>query len=84
MGARRPSTVLDVRRVVVHEAGDRYEALALVDDGVRTVAVVAVLHPTRRGWLISDLARPDDGVPALPPPLLKEDPAPYDPTPSCD
>ena len=73
MGVDRPGTLLDVRRVVVREAGDHYEALALVDDGVRTVAVTAVLHPTESGWMISDLARPDDGLPALPPPLLRED-----------
>ena len=71
-GARRPGTVLTVRRVVVAACGDRFEALALVDDGVRTVPVVAVLHPTRRGWLVSELARPDDGLPALPPPVLRE------------
>lgn len=84
MGAARPGTLLDVRRVVVREAGDHYEALALIDDGTRTLAVAAVLHPTTTGWMISDLARPDDGVPALPPPLLKEDGAPYDPLPPRD
>lgn len=78
LGADRPRTMLEVRRVVVREAGDHYEALALVDDGVRTVAVAAVLHATDSGWRISDLARPDDGVPALPPPLLREDDAPYE------
>lgn len=77
LGARRPGTVLAVRRVVVATCGDRFEVLALVDDGVRTVPVVAVLHPTRRGWLVSELARPDDGLPALPPPLLREDRAGY-------
>ena len=77
MGAMPPGTLLRVRRVVVRDAGDHYEALALVEDGVRTVGVAAVLHPTRRGWKISDLARPDDGVPALPPPLLREDTANY-------
>lgn len=77
LGARRPRTTLEVRRVIVREAGEHYEALALVDDGVRTVAVAAVLHATDDGWRVSDLARPDDGLPALPPPLLREDPAPY-------
>lgn len=71
MGAARPRTVLDVRRVVVRRAGDHYEALALVDDGRRTVAVAAVLHPTEAGWRVSELARPDDGVPALPVPLVR-------------
>lgn len=79
LGERRPRTGIAVRRVVVRDAGDHYEALALVDDGVRTVAVVAVLHPTDDGWRISELARPDDGLPALPPPLLREDGAPYTP-----
>lgn len=78
MGAARPRTTLEVRRVVVREASDHYEALALIDDGVRTVAVTAVLHATEAGWRISDLARPDDGIPALPVPLLREDGAPYD------
>lgn len=77
MGAERPGTLLEVRRVVVREAGDHYEALALVHDQVRTVAVAAVLHPTSTGWMISDLARPDDGVPALPVPLLREDGSVY-------
>lgn len=67
-----PSTLLRVRRVVVMARGTHYEALALVDDGVRTVPVVAVLHATRRGWVVSELARPDDGLPALPPPVLRE------------
>ena len=69
-GAWSPGTLLQVRRVVVSRRGTRFEALALVDDGVRTVAVVAVLHPTARGWLVSELARPDDGLPALRPPVL--------------
>ena len=77
LGGPRPGTVLDVRRVVVQPAGDRFEAVALVDDGVRTTAVAAVLHPTTDGWRVSDLARPDDGVPALPAPLLREDGADY-------
>ncbi len=71
--------MLEVRRVVVREAVDHYEALALVDDGTRTVAVAAVLHATDAGWRVSDLARPDDGVPALPVPLLREEPASYAP-----
>lgn len=77
LGASRPGTFLDVRRVVVQPAGDHYEAVALVDDGVRTLAVAAVLHPTDDGWRVSDLARPDDGVPALPAPVLREDPPAY-------
>lgn len=78
MGAARPRTTLEVRRVVVREVGDHYEALALIDDGVRTVAVAAVLHATDTGWRVSDVARPDDGVPALPVPLLREDDAHYE------
>lgn len=79
LGADRPRTMLEVRRVVVRAAGDHFEALALVDDGVRTVAVAAVLHATDSGWRVSDLARPDDGVPALPVPLLREEPSSYAP-----
>jgi len=71
LGDTRPATGLRVRRVIVREAGDHYEALALVDDGSRTLPVAAVLHPTRRGWVVSDLARPDDGLPAMPVPLVR-------------
>lgn len=77
-GAARPATRLEVRRVVVRTAGDHFEALALVDDGVRTVAVVAVLHATSTGWRVSELLRPDDGLPALPTPVLREDAATYE------
>ncbi len=72
-----PRTRLTVRRVLVTRLGDHYEALALVDDGVRTVPVVAVLHATDDGWRVSELARPDDGLPALPAPVLREEPAVY-------
>lgn len=76
-GVRRPGTRLGVRRVVVRPRVGHYEALALVDDGFRTVPVAAVLHPTRRGWRVSELARPDDGLPALVTPVLREPPAHY-------
>lgn len=69
-GGWRPGTRLDVRRVLVHAAGDHYEGLVLLDDGVRTVAVTAVLHATDKGWLVSDLARPDDGLPPIPVPVI--------------
>ena len=77
LGGRRPGTRLTVRRVVVAARSDHYEALALVDDGVRTVPVVAVLHPTTTGWRVSELARPDDGLPAVPTPVIREPRAPY-------
>jgi len=71
LGDTRPATGLRVRRVIVREAGDHYEALALIDDGRRTLPVAAVLHPTSHGWVVSDLARPDDGLPAMPVPLVR-------------
>lgn len=79
LGVRRPGTRLAVRRVVVSPRSDHYEALALVDDGTRTVPVVAVLHATRSGWRVSELARPDDGLPALPTPVVRERPGTYTP-----
>lgn len=79
LGVRRPGTRLTVRRVLVSRRADHYEALALVDDGIRTVPVVAVLHPTRSGWRVSELARPDDGLPALPTPVVRERPGTYAP-----
>lgn len=69
-GGWRPGTRIEVRRVLVHAAGDHYEGLVLLDDGVRTVAVTAVLHATDTGWVVSDLARPDDGLPAIPVPVI--------------
>lgn len=71
-GGWSPGARLTVRRVLVTRLGEHFEALALVDDGTRTVPVVAVLHATDDGWRVSDLARPDDGLPALAPPLLRE------------
>ncbi len=76
-GGWSPGTRLTVRRVQVRRLGEHFEALALVDDGVRTVPVVAVLHPTDAGWRVSELARPDDGLPALATPVLREDRGPY-------
>lgn len=76
-GGWSPGTRLTVRRVQVTRLGAHFEALALIDDGVRTIPVVAVLHPTDNGWRVSELARPDDGLPALPVPVLREESPQY-------
>ncbi|MFT4745118.1 MAG: hypothetical protein ACI9AD_000967 [Nitriliruptoraceae bacterium] len=71
LGARRTPASVTVRRVIMQAVSDRYEAVVVIDDGVRCTAVTAVLHPGAAGWIVSELARPEDHVPALAPPVLR-------------
>lgn len=69
-GAPGQAAVVTVRSVRVQRHGDRYEVVVTVDDGTRATAVAATLHRRGEGWLVSDLARPEDRLPALPTPWL--------------
>ncbi len=71
LGSPSTTASVTVRRTLVHAVGDRYEAVVMVDDGTRVHAVAAVLHAGAKGWTVSELARPEDGVPALTPPVIR-------------
>lgn len=74
-GRGTQSAVVEVRACHVRATGARHEATVVVDDGTRATAVVATMHRRGHGWVVSELARPEDGLPPLRPPWL----APQDP-----
>lgn len=60
-----PATVLSVR--IAGRGPRRCDVVAVVRRGVRCTAIaLELVHHRRRGWLVSDVARPEQG--ALPPP----------------
>jgi hypothetical protein len=71
-GSPTQRAVVTVRTVRVQRLGERHEATVVVDDGQRATAVAATLHRRGEAWLVSDLARPEDGLPALPSPWLPD------------
>lgn len=64
-GSATQSAVVSVRSVTVQQHGARFEAVVVVDDGTRATAVACSLVARDTGWLVTEIARPDDRLPAL-------------------
>jgi hypothetical protein len=75
-----PGGSVAIRRIVTTSpAVDVHEAVVLVDQGHRTTAVAIRLERRRGRWRAVDLTAPEDGLPALlPPPLRQHEPDAFD------